>query len=50
MEVFLDSEQAIEDAIAYVVQNPIDEGMRAQCWNFVKPFGGLEAAWTTYHD
>ena len=49
-KVFLDSESAIEDAIAYVAQNPIEEGMPSQHWNFVKPFSGLEAGWTTYHD
>jgi REP element-mobilizing transposase RayT len=49
-KVFLDSETAIEDAIAYVVQNPVEERLPLQRWNFVQPFGGLEAGWTTYHD
>jgi REP element-mobilizing transposase RayT len=35
---FLDSEPAIEDAIAYVVANPDKEGRPAQSWDFVIPF------------
>jgi hypothetical protein len=48
-KVFLDSEEAIENAIAYVERNPLEEGMRAQRWSFVTPFGGLDNGWTTYH-
>ncbi len=46
---FLESEQEIEDAIAYVLENPIKEGKKKQTWKFVTPFAGLEAGWTTYH-
>ena len=46
---YLDSEQAIEDAIAYVVENPIKEGKPRQSWNWILPFQGIETGWTTYH-
>jgi len=49
-KVFLDSEEAIESAIAYVVQNPVEESKPLQRWNFVASFQGLDAGWTTYHD
>ena len=45
---FLESEQEIEDAIAYVIENPMKEGKRKQAWSFTKPFAGLEPGWTTY--
>lgn len=45
---FLDSEQAIEDAMAYVIDNPIKEGKPQQRWSFVTPFPGLEPGWVTY--
>jgi REP element-mobilizing transposase RayT len=47
-KVYLDSEQQIENAIAYVYENPIKEGKRAQNWKWVTPFGGLERGWTSY--
>ena len=47
---FLDSDEAIEDAIAYVQNNPLEEGKPAQQWSFVTPYTGLpEGGWTTYH-
>jgi len=47
---FLDSDDAITDAIAYVQNNPLEEGKPAQHWNFVMPYNGLsESGWTTYH-
>jgi REP element-mobilizing transposase RayT len=46
--VFLDSEEAIDEAIHYVEQNPVKEGRRRQNWSFVTPFAGLEKGWTTY--
>ena len=47
---YLDSEQAIEQAIEYVVQNPIREQKAAQQWSFVTPFAGINTAgWITYH-
>jgi REP element-mobilizing transposase RayT len=45
---FLESEQEIEDAMAYVIENPIKEGKRRQEWSFITPFAGLEPGWTTY--
>ncbi len=49
-QVFLDSDQAIENAIDYVKSNPIKEGKPEQVWNWVTPYAGLEAGWTTYLD
>jgi REP element-mobilizing transposase RayT len=49
-KVFLDSEEAIENAIRYVYENPIREGKPPQRWSFVTPFAGLtKSGWTTYH-
>jgi REP element-mobilizing transposase RayT len=49
-KVYLDSEEAILNAIAYVEQNPIKEGKPRQTWKFVQPFGGLPpGGWLTYH-
>jgi len=48
-KVFLDSEDAIENAIHYVDQNPILEDKPAQQWSFIKHFSGLESGWITYH-
>jgi REP element-mobilizing transposase RayT len=48
--VYLDSEEVIEEAIAYVEENPIKEGKPKQQWDFVTPFTGVETGgWTTYH-
>jgi len=48
--VYLDSEEAIETAIAYVEENPAKEDKPGQRWPFVVPFEGLsDAGWTTYH-
>ncbi|HUT94492.1 MAG TPA: hypothetical protein VMY37_33850 [Thermoguttaceae bacterium] len=46
---YLDSEEAITGAIAYVKENPIREGKPAQHWPFVAAFTGLDAGWVTYH-
>ena len=49
-KVFLDSEEAIENAIQYVEDNPAKEGEAIQDWSFVTPFDGIPVAgWTTYH-
>jgi REP element-mobilizing transposase RayT len=48
-KVFLDTEEAIEDAIEYVEQNPVKEGKPRQRWSFVTPFAGLDQGWVTYH-
>jgi hypothetical protein len=48
--VFLDTEEAIENAIRYVEENPVREGKPQQHWSFVHPFTGIETGgWTTYH-
>ena len=49
-KVFLDSEEAIENAITYVNDNPTKEGRPAQNWPFVVPFRGLDLdkGWMTY--
>jgi REP element-mobilizing transposase RayT len=41
--VYLDTEEAICNAIRYVEQNPMKEGKPPQRWSFVTAFGGLEA-------
>ena len=49
-KVYLDSEEAIENAIRYVEHNPVKEGKPAQKWSFVTPFAGIDkGGWTTYH-
>jgi len=48
-KVYLDTEEAIENAIRYVEENPIKEGKPAQKWPFVSPFAGIDRGWTTYH-
>ncbi len=48
--VFLDKSEAIESAIAYVVQNPIEDGRRPQVWPFVVPFRGIESNIVSYRD
>ncbi len=49
-KVYLDSEEAIDDAIRYVEDNPIQEGKPKQRWSFVTPFAGIpQGGWTTYH-
>ena len=48
-KVYLDSEEAIDEAIAYVNDNPLKEGKPAQRWTCVTPFAGLDPGWVTYH-
>jgi REP element-mobilizing transposase RayT len=36
-KVFLDSQEDIDRAIGYVIENPIKEGKPAQKWSFIKP-------------
>lgn len=49
-KVFLDSEQAIEDAIRYVEENPEKEGQPKQNWKFVRAFSGIPSGgWMTNH-
>ncbi len=48
--VYLDSEEAIENAVRYVEDNPIKERLPKQTWAFVTPFAGIpQGGWTTYH-
>ena len=47
-KVFLDSDEQIENAIAYVLENPVKEGKPIQHWKWITPYSGLEAGWTTY--
>jgi REP element-mobilizing transposase RayT len=47
-KVYLDTEEAIDNAIAYVNDNPIKEGKPSQHWSCVTPFTGLDAGWVTY--
>ena len=37
-KVFIDNERHLHNAIAYVENNPMREGMRAQKWRFVTPW------------
>ena len=46
-KVYLDTDAAIENAISYVIENPLKEGKPRQDWSFVKPFPGIETG--TYH-
>ena len=48
-KVFLDNEEAIENAIHYVEENPLKEGKPRQHWPFVTRFTGLDKGWVTYH-
>ena len=49
-KVYLDSEEAIEDALHYVEQNPVREDKKPQKWTFVTRFAGLpKGGWVTYH-
>jgi REP element-mobilizing transposase RayT len=48
-KVYLDTEQAIENAIRYVEENPEREGKPRQRWSFVTPFSGIsKSGWITY--
>ena len=48
-KVYLDNEEAIETAIAYVEANAEKEGKSRQTWPFVTPFVGLPTRWVTYY-
>lgn len=49
-KIYLDSDDAITDAIHYVQNNPVEESKPAQHWNFVSPYAGLPPSGnTTYH-
>ena len=46
---YLDTEDAIENAIHYVEDNPVKEGKPVQRWRFVTPFSGLDHGVVSYH-
>ncbi len=49
-KVFLDSEEAVENAVCYVEENPERENKPRQVWPFVTRFAGLpRGGWVTYH-
>jgi REP element-mobilizing transposase RayT len=48
-KVYLDTEEAIENAMRYVVENPTKEGKPRQTWSFVSPFRGLDPGLVVYH-
>jgi REP element-mobilizing transposase RayT len=49
-KVYLDNEEAINEAVHYVEENPVKEGRPPQRWSFVTAFGGIDkSGWTTYH-
>jgi REP element-mobilizing transposase RayT len=49
-KAYLDTEEAVDEAIHYVEQNPIKEGKPRQKWPFVTLFGGLDlSGWTNYY-
>jgi len=47
-KVYLDCEEAIENAMAYVMDNPVKEGKPKQEWSWLSPFAGIEPGWVTY--
>ncbi len=47
---YLDSDEAIENAIRYVEENPLREGKPMQRWSFVTAFAGLDTGHVVYHD
>lgn len=47
-KAYLDSEEAIGNAIAYVIENPLKEGKKRQDWNWLSPYRGLDKGWSTY--
>jgi REP element-mobilizing transposase RayT len=48
-KVYLENEEEIENAIHYVVDNPLKERKPQQNWSFVSPFRGLGPGWVTHH-
>lgn len=49
-KVFLDSEEAIENAIRYVEDNPVKEDKPTQRWSSVTPFRGIDQADVNSYD
>lgn len=49
-KAYLDTTEAIENAVHYVEENPDREGKPRQSWPFVRAFDGLDiGGWTTYY-
>jgi len=47
---YLDSDEAVFNAIRYVENNPIKEGKKKQTWSFVTPFEGISrGGWFKYN-
>ena len=42
-KVYLDSDEGIENAIAYVLDNPVKEGKPVQNWSWLSPYRGIDA-------
>jgi REP element-mobilizing transposase RayT len=49
-KVYLDSDAAIENAIAYVLDNPVKDGKPRQNWNWLTPYNGLDIGCVSYLD
>jgi REP element-mobilizing transposase RayT len=47
-KAYLDSDEAIQNAMAYVIENPIKEGKPKQKWSWITPYRGLDAGHVTY--
>lgn len=48
-KVYLESDEAIENAINYVIENPLKEQRPEQSWRFVSPFKGIGPGQITYY-
>jgi hypothetical protein len=46
---YLDSEAAIKNAIAHVIENPLKDGKPQQKWPFTVPFPGIEPGSVSYN-
>ena len=47
-KVYLDSDEQIENAIGYVLDNPVKEGKPRQKWKWITPYSGLDSGHTSY--
>ncbi len=47
---FLDTDEKIDSAIAYVMDNPVKEGREIQRWPFVVKYPGIEPNIVSYND
>ena len=37
-KTFLSTNNAVYEAIRYVIENPVKQGLQRQCWSFIVPF------------